>query len=76
MAPVTQATYVNARASAHQQQIFNVASSHVRAGGTNPVVTPSPETVSRQTTAAVDFYQSYLNTFSGRPIGGPQDEGH
>lgn len=75
-APVTLANYVNAQGSAYQQQIFNNASTFVRAGGSNPFLSPNPDALRSNLQQWTDFYQSYIQSFSSYPIGGESDSGH
>jgi len=79
-APVTQAQYVNSQGSAYQQRIYNTASQVIIGGGTLGASTanwlqPDPDALRSNRQQWIDFYQSYIQTISGGPIGGPSDLG-
>jgi hypothetical protein len=75
-APITQAAYTGAVASSFQQRIYNNASTFVRAGGSNPQLNPDADDLRSLAQQSADFYQSYIQSYSSNPIGGPSDSGH
>jgi hypothetical protein len=73
-APITQTAYVNSQASVYYLRIFLNASS---AGASAlPSITPDPDALRSNRQQWVDYYESYVQSFSGNPIGGPSDLGH
>jgi hypothetical protein len=72
-APFTLSTYLNNQASSYQTAVNVGASNAVRAGATNPVLTPDAETMRRQRQEWIDSYLSNLNaSYSGEPRGSSQ----
>lgn len=75
-APMTQSAYVSSVASSYYTRIFVNASTYVRGGGSNPVLTPDPDALRSVYQQSLDYYQSYIQSYNGTPIGGPSDCGH
>ena len=72
-APFTLASYLATMGSQYQVAINIGASTAVRAGATNPVLTPDAETMRRQRQEWVDTYWSSFNSsYSGEPRGSNQ----
>jgi hypothetical protein len=78
-APVTLTQYMNVQGSAYQQRIYNTASaagaSAAGASGLGAILTPDPDALRSNRQQWLDYYQSYIQTISGGPIGGPSDLG-
>jgi hypothetical protein len=75
-APITQAVYVAAQASAYQQRIYNTASQFVAGATTISWVKPDPDALRSNMQQWADMYQSYIQSYNAEPIGSASDSGH